>query len=476
METTKPWRGRGSRGTEPHLLMPALLALFCAATAGGAALAAAADTSTGTASPAAVAASPSQAAAGTASPGGSGAPAGADQQPAQQQPTGAAAASCDTSRLQVTGAGLPGETLAAGQAAQVRRGDRLVVSISGLDQLLAQPACRTKKLLLYLDGQAIPDPVALGGEGSPRSALFSLDPTPASGAAWSALLASPTFKGRDFLVNAGIEGGDVFAAGPEAIKIHFTLLDRGRVAAWAVLLVLAAVAFFVLAAKTELLRAGPLPGPGMRRPFSLSRTQAAWWLFIILGSYLLIGLVTGDYLASINSTALVLLGISAGTAVGAATVDSAQQDAAGQLRRAEAMTEAKTEVAAAALAAKDAAQQAQAAAVQAPAGGGQPPAAAQEVLDAKALLADKLSRLKAARNETETFWIDILSDADGVSVHRFQNVVWTVVLGLIFAIQAWTHLVMPTYDGSLLALMGISAATYVGMKIPEAKVPSAPAG
>lgn len=47
-------------------------------------------------------------------------------------------------------------------------------------------------------------------------------------------------------------------------------------------------------------------------PFSLSRVQLAWWIFIILGSHSVIYCVTGA-LPDISTTSLSLLGISAGT-------------------------------------------------------------------------------------------------------------------------------------------------------------------
>ena len=73
------------------------------------------------------------------------------------------------------------------------------------------------------------------------------------------------------------------------------------------------------------------------------------------------------------------------------------------------------------------------------------------------------------------FLIDILSDANGVNFHRFQIAAWTVVLGIIFVTQVVRELAMPQFDGTLLGLMGISAGTYLGLKIPEDTVPDTPA-
>jgi hypothetical protein len=68
---------------------------------------------------------------------------------------------------------------------------------------------------------------------------------------------------------------------------------------------------------------------------------------------------------------------------------------------------------------------------------------------------------------TGGFVSDILSDANGITFHRFQIVVWTIVLGLIFIWSVWKKLSMPEFSETLLTLMGISAGTYIGFKIPE---------
>jgi hypothetical protein len=69
--------------------------------------------------------------------------------------------------------------------------------------------------------------------------------------------------------------------------------------------------------------------------------------------------------------------------------------------------------------------------------------------------------------QSEGFLKDILSDADGISLHRFQMAIWTIVLGIIFAASVYNSLAMPQFSGTLLALMGISGGTYIGFKFPE---------
>ena len=62
---------------------------------------------------------------------------------------------------------------------------------------------------------------------------------------------------------------------------------------------------------------------------------------------------------------------------------------------------------------------------------------------------------------------DILSDANGISFHRFQMAAWTLVLGIIFISSVYYNLAMPVFDTTLMGLLGLSAGTYLGLKIPE---------
>lgn len=71
------------------------------------------------------------------------------------------------------------------------------------------------------------------------------------------------------------------------------------------------------------------------------------------------------------------------------------------------------------------------------------------------------------------FWDDLLTDAYGVTLHRFQMLAVTAILGVMFVIHVATTLTMPEFDGSLLTLMGISGGTYLGFKIPETHVDGA---
>ena len=66
-----------------------------------------------------------------------------------------------------------------------------------------------------------------------------------------------------------------------------------------------------------------------------------------------------------------------------------------------------------------------------------------------------------------SWWRDILSDENGLSFHRFQIVLWTIILGMIFIWTVANSFSMPEFEPTLLLLMGISSGTYLGFKFKE---------
>ncbi len=171
-----------------------------------------------------------------------------------------------------------------------------------------------------------------------------------------------------------------------------------------------------------------------KRSFSLSQTQMTWWFWIVLSSFLYIAWTKWDIFGGMNEQALTLTGIGVGTAIGAAIIDQSKKDKAGPLKD---LTEALAMI-------KDPAT----------------PAADRPGWIAKFNAA-------AARLKSDGFLSDILSDVDGISLHRFQSFAWTLVLGGVFLITVFSSGQMPTFNAYELTLLGISAGTYLGLKIPE---------
>ena len=64
---------------------------------------------------------------------------------------------------------------------------------------------------------------------------------------------------------------------------------------------------------------------------------------------------------------------------------------------------------------------------------------------------------------------DLLAENNVISFHRFQIFVWTLILGIMFVASVYNELAMPAFSATLLGLLGISAGTYIGFKLPESK-------
>jgi hypothetical protein len=360
---------------------------------------------------------------------------------------------------------------------EVELEETITVEVENLQPLLDEAKCLNKPVVLYLDERPLKKAIAYPPTDPAKYPLrFPLKRTEDSRQVWTYLLGEPTWEPRVTKVSVGIE--DKFAI-PSDSTINLEVIPHGWFIFWLILFVVILVGFLVMAYKTDLLRDSvPPPGGGERRPYSLGRTQTAWWFFLILASYLCIGIITGDFSTTITGTVLGLFGISTGTAMGAAFVDASKSSPA-ESRESQAqalsvqsqVTKLNREIDT--LQAQ--VQTAQDALLQKP----NDAAAAQDLTAKKADLAGKqaekevkLSQLKKLNNQGESFIQDILSDINGVSFHRFQMVALTVVLGIIFIVQVYKGLAMPIFEGTLLTLLGISAGTYVGLKIPESTVPN----
>jgi hypothetical protein len=343
----------------------------------------------------------------------------------------------------------------------VELGDVIVVE-GDFKTLLDRATCEKKNVVLYLDDRPLKDVTAYPPTDPAEKFLrFTLKRTEDSREVWTYLLGQPPWGPRVTKVSIGIV--DEFAVSSEHY-VNLQVISHGYFAFWVILFILLVIGFLVLAFKSNLLRDSVAsPDGNHKRPWSLARTQAAWWFFLVLASYLFIGIITGDFGTTITSTVLGLIGISAGTAVGAAVVDASKesQDAtATQTTTAQEiqarLTQLEIEIA-----------QAKAALTANP----NDPAAAQTLATLTKEKEEKSSQFKKLTNQSESFLLDILSDANGVSFHRFQMAAWTLVLGIIFIFQVYKVLAMPDFNSSLLALLGISAGTYIGLKIPEPTVP-----
>ncbi|WP_321477078.1 hypothetical protein [uncultured Paludibaculum sp.] len=207
----------------------------------------------------------------------------------------------------------------------------------------------------------------------------------------------------------------------------------------------------VLANRTALLRDGTRTSP-----FSLARLQMACWFYLVIAAYLYIWLITGGY-NNLTSSALSLIGISGATGIAAIGVDKQKKSQAATERL-------KLEAQKSALTRRLTDLRMYESAVDTSLG--------QEFQQRKIRLfeleADIAALPMAPPPATSvSFLQDITADGNGIGFHRFQMLIWTVVFSIIFAKSVYADLAMPTFDASLLALMGVSSGTYLGFKLPE---------
>jgi len=188
--------------------------------------------------------------------------------------------------------------------------------------------------------------------------------------------------------------------------------------------------------------------------YSLGRSQMAFWGLVVVLSFAAVWFISGT-MERIPPQTLTLLGISGATGLSALVVGN-NKDATSKSDLENEIEKLK----------KD-----------------QNDLLEDKAKDPASFSNVKEDRLKEITEEIETknkeqgqlsevspsqgFWQDICDDGNGLSFHRLQVVIWTLVLGVVFVRSVAQVMSMPEFSETLLILMGISNGTYLGFKIPE---------
>ncbi|MCU0322083.1 MAG: hypothetical protein MUE72_06660 [Chitinophagaceae bacterium] len=154
-----------------------------------------------------------------------------------------------------------------------------------------------------------------------------------------------------------------------------------------------------------------------QKTYSYARVQLSWWTIIIIASFIAIFITKGN-LPILDSSLIILLGISSGTTGVASIID---------------VSDRSTE-----------------------------------------------NAVLIQNGESENFFLDILSDANGISIHRLQAFLFNLVIGIWVLVmvakgltscttQTCINTILPIIDPNKLLLLGVSAATYAGLKTNENK-------
>jgi hypothetical protein len=334
-------------------------------------------------------------------------------------------------------------------------GNAVTVAFDGLDRW-SKDNHDPNSLRLFLGGRMLDDckPILVNREQNYIN--FRLEMRPADRDKWVDIF-TETIRTGKYDVPMSVGPKDSNEPFESSEKLHLQVYPEYTF--WVVLLLIIMLFCLIwLGRSTDLLRDGPATEKKMRptTPFSLGRVQMAWWFFLIIAAYLYIWLITGDY-DTPNGSVLALMGISATTGLAAVVVDrNKATDAAGQ-RTALEVQEATLEARIAEITA----------------GNPIPDSSLDKELQQKKSqvkeVHEKLLRLDPAPAAAVTrgFFGDLFQDGSGMSFHRFQIVVWTIVLGIVFVCSIYQKLAMPEFNAGLLGLLGISSGTYIGFKFPE---------
>lgn len=314
----------------------------------------------------------------------------------------------------------------------------VAVKVESLAPFLESAGMKCEQLTLFINDVPIegltPDSCNLT-DGRVR---FTLVRDEESAAAWRLLFTEPWQFTNVVSISVGPRGR---LSWPSTVdNVELMILPQFRVIAYFVGLALAVLSFIWLARRTALLRdRGDDMAEGLKSPYSLSRFQLGFWILLVTSAYVFIWMITGE-LDTITGSVLALLGIGSGTALGAALIDQGKEEAKATTPQTVAAT---------------------------------PPAAdagtTTVTTTATVAAAPPAEPRSASRgfSESRGFLRDVLSDERGISIHRFQLFVWTLVLGVIFCVVVYGSLEMPQFSSTMLGLMGISSGTYLGLKMPE---------
>lgn len=349
--------------------------------------------------------------------------------------------------------------------------DLIRVEVENLDKWVATNDAR--KLVPFLDGLEIRGNYPEEIHTSMGHLHFHLQIQPENRSVWVDLLGSPPGIRKPVTFSVGLEDQSPFeTVYHQNNEVRLTIISPWY-GAIAVILVLVTLTMLIwLSRTTSLIREpGPKPVGGKLRPYNLGRAQMAFWFFLIHASYVVIWLIT-DALDTITPSLLGLMGISAGTALSEALIDSGKDaGTASQLQdlTAERQTLEQT----------IAELQAQIAALHVgqtltPDDLANRDSLSKQLQDYRTRLAQVNQQIQALTPPASAgisagFLRDILGDSSGYSFHRFQIFTWTIVLGVIFVSSVYNGLTMPEFSTTLLGLMGISSGTYIGFKFPEQK-------
>jgi hypothetical protein len=348
-----------------------------------------------------------------------------------------------------------------------------------------------EKYALFMNGEEVKglEPAVVssyqGEDAKPRDALvFSLQRNQKNDALWRDLMGGVVGMHVPVVISLGEQAGEgkttrstIVGSPVTAASFEFEVIGFGRLSA-ALLAVIAVVSLVWGHARTRTtLRDSYLPQikPSLQT-YSLARWQMAFWFTLIFAAFVCLFVVLWDT-NTISSQALALMGISGTTALAAVEVDALKDSPADAANRGLQALGLKTYADVLRLQQEIDSRKAELAGLAAPTAdlkhgthARSPADERRKQLQFEIQDRDNILRTYYVKIQpflTQGWFKDITSDINGTTIHRLQALCWTLALGVVFVITVYRTLAMPDFNGTLLTLMGISSASYVGFKFPE---------
>lgn len=354
------------------------------------------------------------------------------QVPAYQQQRAAQEAYDRDRKLQV--AVLAVRNLASPDSSRFKLNDYVTLVVRDLRLALRRaPGRSAQSLRLYVDDIMIPIPptaVDTIHQRDVATVRFQLLRNEQTEAIWQIFYRVPGKYEHPGRFNIGFENGQLgqaFPAGNE--RLHLELIKQRWLWLGGLLLLLILGVFFWLAGRSNLIRSDLAPSPRTQDaeqadvicvqygslPFSLAKSQMAFWTLIGVGSYLMISMVTSA-LPVIPEGLLGLLGISATNSLLSNFINKQHP-----------------------------------------------------YLSAHALSPGPGQHgIGKSRG-----WVqDVLTDINGISVIRLQFVIFNIVVGIYTLRHVFRNWSLPDLDSSVLALISISSASFLIQKNSETSGPA----
>ncbi len=146
-------------------------------------------------------------------------------------------------------------------------------------------------------------------------------------------------------------------------------------------------------------------GTNPNAKYSFSNVQMMWWTVIIGTTFIILYGKTGDY-NSLNQSTVILLSISLATIAGSSLINVGQK---------------------------------------------------------------QKGIARHNNNDSQGFFQDILSDENGICMHRFQSMVFNILFGVTFITNFWMKQQFPEFNSSELTLIGVSSGAFLALKMNENK-------